>query len=185
MVDLFRMHDRSEGLHVSSAIKRIMESLHPDRFGGDEGPNQTRMMLGNAMEAAIIDALAREYPDRYVKPGECEFDDVFGTPDLWDIIDWQTVEIKLTWASSRRAEDIEDPWFFRYWVQIMAYCLMCGQTTGRLIIIFINGDYSRGGTGGQPTVMMWEWTWTDEELKENWAMLKRYLMAETKKVKAS
>lgn len=172
MLDLFPM-ERTPGLHVSSAIYAVMESLHPERFGSGP-PDQVRMNLGNAFENAIADALARKEPDRYLRPGEISLEDHTGTPDLWDTIDWATVEIKLTWASSRRAEDIEDPWFWRYWAQLKSYVHMAGQTTGRLIICFINGDYKDQG----PCAMEWEDSWSADELSENWEMIKAYARRE-------
>jgi hypothetical protein len=173
MLDLFIQEGRSPGKHVSSAIYRIMESLYPDRFGGDP-IDPIRANLGNAMEHAIIEAMAREHPDRYARPGQLVYEGIYGTPDLWDLREWATTEVKLTWASSRRAEDIEDSWFSRYWWQLKAYAKMAMMTKGRLIIIFINGDYR----GGQPEGMMWEDEWSQDELDENWAMIKSYATKE-------
>lgn len=174
MLDLFPM-ERTPGLHVSTAIHEVMQSLHPERFGSDP-PDQVRMNLGNAFEHAIADALNRKYPDRYVRPGELSFEGVTGTPDLWDVIDWATTEIKLTWASSRRAVDIEDPWFWRYWAQLKSYVHMAGQSTGRLIICFVNGDWKDQG----PCAMEWEDSWSVDELQENWEMIKAYAQREGK-----
>jgi hypothetical protein len=177
MVELFPQLERSKGKHVFTAFHKVMESIYPDRFGGGNERElpQTRFNLGNALEHAIIEAYARDYPDKYARPGQLEFDDIYGTPDLWDIEEWCTVEIKLTWASSTRADDIEDSWFWRYWSQLKSYCYMAGQTKGRLIIVFINGNYRYGEPEGQPTGMMWEWEWTPEELHENWQMIKAQL----------
>lgn len=170
MLDLFKQ-DRSPGPHVSRAIHRIMESLYPDRFS-DEPPNQTRLNLGNAMEKSMIRAMQAEHPDRYVIPGELERDGIKGTPDLWDVYEWATVELKLTWASSKRAEDIEDVWFWRYWIQLKSYCWMAGMNTGFLIIVFINGDYRWGQDSGQPVTMMWREDFSDDDLHETWQMVK-------------
>lgn len=172
-LELFRQEGRSEGHHVSAALHAVMASLHPERFAEDRALPQTRMDLGNALENAISDALAKLHPDRYARPGQLELDDVFGTPDLWDLHRWRTVEIKLTWASSRRAEDIEDPWFWRYWAQLKAYCHMAGQTGGDLIICFINGNYRRDDPeGSQPTIITWEDDWSPQELSEAWHTIK-------------
>jgi hypothetical protein len=180
MMDLFIQERRSPGKHVSTAIHNVMAALHPDRFGGggdgDEGEDeeqrlvQARFNLGNAMEEVIVQALAREYPGQYVRPGALELDNITGTPDLWDVHRPATVEIKLTWASASRAEDIEDAWFWRYWSQLMAYAKMANMTVGQLIIVFVNGNYKRGA-GGMPASMMWEWEFTQEELDDNWRMI--------------
>jgi hypothetical protein len=178
LVDMFSSHGRSRGRHVTSALYSVMSSLHPDRFdsGGSPRPDVTRMTLGNAMEAAIASAFARKWPDRYIRPGELEKDGVFGTPDLWDLEEWATVEIKLTWASSRRAEDIEDPWFWRYWAQLKTYVFMANQEKGYLIIFFINGNYSKDKDDPEngPQGYMWEETWSKEELSETWNMIQNY-----------
>ena len=172
MLDLFPM-ERTPGLHVSTAIHAVMESLHPERFGSDP-PDQVRMNLGNAFEHAIVDALMRKDPDRYLRPGEISLDNVTGTPDLWDVILWKTIEIKLTWASSRRAEDIEDPWFWRYWAQLKSYVHMAGQDLGGLIVCFVNGDYKDSG----PQAFEWEDRWKPDELQENWQMIRSYARRE-------
>jgi hypothetical protein len=150
-----------------------MERLHPDRFDGSP-INQVRANLGNALEHAIIEAMAREHPGRYVRPGQIEYDGVLGTPDLWDIGDPDyvddpaVVEVKLTWASSRRAADIEDAWFWRYWTQLKSYARMSQFYRGRLIIYFVMGDYRE-----QPPIgMMWEDRWDDAEMDETFEMIK-------------
>lgn len=188
MLDLFPQQ-RSPGHHVSSALHTIMETLYPDRFGSDTPPDQTRLNLGNALERAIVDAIARDYPDHFVRPGELWEDGLLGTPDLWylggdkgDPIvaeygrERATVEIKLTWASSRRAEDIEDEWFWRYWQQLRAYSYMAKMARGLLIIVFIVGNWRDKTT---PVAMMWEDRWTQEDLQETWDMIKAYTSHET------
>jgi len=187
MLDLFPQQ-RSPGHHVSSALHRIMATLHPDRFK-DDPPDQTRMNLGNALEKAIVGAFARAYPDHFVIPGELWHDGYLGTPDLWYLgssdrrdpvarefgRERATVEIKLTWASSRRAEDIEDVWFWRYWQQLRAYGFMAQMVRGILIIVFVNGDYRNS----PPVGLMWEDKWTPEELLETWQMVQSYTTPET------
>lgn len=173
MVELFPQARRSPGKHVSTAIHKIMKAIHPDRFG--ERPiDMTRANLGNAMERAIITGLTEKYPERYCRPGELELDDWYGTPDLWDLQLQATTEIKLTWASLRRAEDIESEWFWRYWVQLKAYAHMAKMTKGQLYICFINGNYSRNDDDPDagPTVLGWEEDFDPEDLLENWNMLK-------------
>lgn len=132
------------------------------------------MNLGNALEQAYVDAVAKAYPDQYTRPGPLEYEGHTGTPDLWFMPRWATVEIKMTWASSRRAEDIGDPWFWHYWTQLKSYCHMAGQDTGILVICFVNGNYRYGDPEGEPTMRAWEDTWDPEELLENWQMIKAY-----------
>lgn len=171
MAELFPQQRRSKGKHVSHAIHDIMKSIYPDRFE-DRPIDITRANLGNALEKAIIRGLHLADPDRYAIPGELEHEGWFGTPDLWDTQDESTVEFKLTWASAKRAIDIEDMWFWRYWTQLQAYCHMANMNKGRLYICFINGDYTYNSDTGGPTVWAWEDEWTTDELYENWNMLK-------------
>lgn len=183
MLDLFPM-ERPAGRHVSSAIYRVMRTLHPDRFTSDP-INEIRANLGNALEHAVADAFHRLHPDRYVRPGTLELDGIHGTPDLWDL--WgspvprkvlrpRVVEIKLTWASSRRAEDPEDPWFWRYWTQGKAYQKMSGPEFAgvSLIVVYVVGDWK----DGPPIGYQWDWDFTEEELDENWEFIKANALEE-------
>lgn len=179
MLDLFPM-ERTGGRHVSSAIHRIMQSLYPTRFTSDP-INEVRANLGNAMERAVIAAMQERNPGRYVRPGTIELDDIYGTPDLWDL--WgvadpakvrtlkpRVVEIKLTWASSRRAEDPEDSWFWRYWEQGKAYQKMSGpEFVGvTLIVVYVVGDWK----DGPPIGYQWDWDFPQSEVDETWEMIK-------------
>lgn len=164
LLDLFPM-ERSSGVHVSDPLQRILRSLDPARYT-DEPPNQLRLNLGSALEHAIADALEKREPDRYVRPGELQLDGIFGTPDLIDLLDWTVCEIKLTWMSCRDA-DPEDVKFWRYWVQLKAYCKMANAHRGRLWVVFINGDYRER----EPVGIAWEQEFEQAELDENWGML--------------
>lgn len=171
--ELFPQSRRTEGKHVSVAIHRIMKAIYPDRFE-DRPIDETRASLGNALERSLIAGLVEREPRRYCRPGELELEDWYGTPDLWDLNDNATIEIKLTYASLRRADDIEGEWFWRYWVQLKAYCHMAAMTKGRLYICFVNGNYSKddGDPNAGPTILGWEDEWDEDELLENWNMLK-------------
>ncbi len=163
MEDILPMQGRSEGVHVSSVIHDLCKRL--GYFEGDLPLNQAWFELGNAMEWAMSDRLEKQYPGRYIQPGELELDGLFGTPDLLDIEDWADEEIKLAWMSAKHEPDSQK--FWRYWAQVMAYCKMLGTNLGRLRVCFINGDYSAPG----PVYRFWEQEFSDEELDENWAML--------------
>lgn len=161
---LLPMQDRSPGMHVSTVITDLCVRL--GYFSGDGLPvNQLWMELGQALEWAICDRLDREFPGRYLQPGELELDGLFGTPDLINLDDWANEEIKMAWMSSKNKPDEQKMW--RYWVQVKAYCKMMGTNIGRLRVCFVNGDYSAPG----PAYRFWEQEFTDEELDENWAML--------------
>lgn len=173
IVDLFQQ-DRPGGRHVSSAIFRVMQALHPDRYK-DEPINEVRALLGNALENAVAEEFHKRFPHRYVRPGTLYLDGLHGTPDLWDLGELtdkspthKVVEIKLTWASSRRAEDPEDPWFWRYWTQGKSYCKMSGFDTVSLIVVYVVGDWR----DGPPVGYHWDWTFPQDEIDETWEMIK-------------
>lgn len=159
--------------HVSAIIRSLC--LRLGHFAGDEnnpeaGRNQTRLELGSAFEDAVGHALARRYvksdPERFVLPGELSKDGLLGTPDLLDVTDWAVIEIKLTWISSRHEPDSVK--FWKYWVQLMAYCYMCETLIGRLHVCHLNGDYR---ASRDPEYNVWEARFTKRELVENWRML--------------
>jgi hypothetical protein len=165
--------------HVSAIIRSLCIALghfEDDAKGKGtdnakgEGPDQTRMELGSAFEDALASALADRYarsdPDRYVRPGPLEKDGLIGNMDLLDVTDWAVIEIKLTWISSRHPADSEK--FWKYWVQLKAYCTLVGTRLGRLHVCHINGDY-KGSRG--PVYNVWEDEFSEQELAENWRML--------------
>ena len=163
--------------HVSAIVRSLCLRLghfDDDSDVSDEtiiSQRQTRWELGSSFESAVIRALAARYasayPDRYLLIGELEKDGIIGTPDLVDLVLTAVVEIKLTWISSRH--DIESEKFWKYLVQLMAYCYMFETYTGLLHVCHVNGNY-RGDRG--PTYRAWQIDFTQVELFENWRMLK-------------
>lgn len=171
MPDLLPMMGRSPGMHVSDIIYNIAVRLGylkgpADDSGDDEAfvPN-AHMGLGSALEHAIIHRFALDEPGRYLQIGELERDGLFGTPDLVDLEDWILIEIKLTWMSSRHDPDSQK--FWRYWVQVMAYCIMLETNVARLHVCHVMGDYKGSG----PIYRIWERRFSNQELAENWRML--------------
>lgn len=164
--------------HISHVIRSLCVRL--GHFTIDEDVSkeakaqiQTRMEMGSAFEDALIVALIERYrksdPDRFVHAGELTKDGLIGTMDLLDATDWAVLEVKLTWISSRHGPDSEK--FWKYWVQLKAYCHMAGTNLGRLHVCHINGNY-KGDRG--PTYNVWEDRFSKQELEENWLMLTRH-----------
>jgi len=161
------MQGRSPGVHVSEVIHDLATRLGHYEARDEITPEARCMMeLGCALEDAVIDRLTRHSPGRYVQPGELELDDIYGTPDLLDIDDYAIEECKLTWMSSNHDPDSEK--FWRYWVQLKSYCRMAGSSLGRLRVAFVMGDYKGSG----PQYRVWEARFSDDELAENWAMIR-------------
>lgn len=158
--------------HVSFTIRQLCLKLgHYTDTGGP--PSTSLMELGSTFEDVVAKALADRYAhmDRYARPGELEMDGLIGTPDLYDVVDQALIEVKLTKLSSRN--DIESTKFWKYWVQLMAYCHMMGVTKGRLHIGHINGDYT-WDKGPDIVYNVWEEVFTPEQLFNNWRMLKSH-----------
>lgn len=164
MPELLPMQGRSPGVHVSSIISRMCIALGHFKDDGKDLP-KAYMELGCALEHAIIQRFALDDPDRYQQPGELELDNMFGTPDLLDLTDEAVIEIKLTWMSSNHEPDSQK--FWRYWVQLKAYCKMMGWPLGRLHVCHIVGDWRGSG----PIYRVWECKFDREELDDNWFAL--------------
>jgi hypothetical protein len=123
--------------------------------------------LGWAWELIIRPALRDVYfagDERFTKVEPVLLDGIYGSPDGFDCEDYALEEFKATWRSSRR-DIVEDFWSWH--VQIKAYCHMLGCSTVRLRVFFVNGDYRESG----PQIKMWQMSFTEEELQENWDML--------------
>ena len=166
---------RSEGCHVSEIIRSIENDVtRPGKrkpiseLTGEERRRMGAYVHGGfAWEEIIRRAVVEMYlasEDRFMSPGEFELDGIYGTPDWIDTEDWAIEEFKCTWRSSRRPITEN---FWAWWVQIKAYCRMAGVETARLRVFFVNGDYRESG----PQIKMYQASFTDEELKDNWHML--------------
>lgn len=161
--------------HISWIVRELCIKLGHFTTSNMTPEQQTRMELGSVFEDAVVRALAaryEEHADEYVCPGEYELDGLIGTPDLLEIPDLKrshittVIEIKLTWMSARW--DPESIKFWRYWVQLMAYCKLVGTHHGQLHVCHINGDYRENRL---PIYRVYGVEFTDAELSENWAML--------------
>lgn len=166
---------------MSEIINRICVGLgkFDKREDGDKGPAQIQLEIGNCMEGAIARGLAERFaldnPDRYVHGLEVEKDGITGNIDLFDTVDNAVEECKITKYSLNRLnrEGIEGETFWHYWRQVMSYCHMVGSDTGRLHIVFINGNYKYdpADTESGWQYRVWEDKWTNRELTDNWGML--------------
>lgn len=161
--------------HVSWIIRELCIKLGHFTTSSMTPEQQTRMELGSVFEDAVVHALAARYAEsdeHYTRPGEYKLDGLIGTPDLLNDYQrnsenmWTVIEIKLTWMSARH--DPESEKFWRYWVQLMAYCKLVGTHHGQLHVCHINGDYRENRL---PIYRVYEVEFTDTELNENWAML--------------
>lgn len=168
--NLLPMRDRSPGIHVSEIIHYLCVQAGIFKTRDDEAEaafvDTAYIQLGCALEDTIAARFEAHYPGRYVRPGEQSADGIFLTPDLKDTETPSLDEIKLTWMSSRHDPSSEK--FWRYWLQVKAYCYVCRITTGRLHVVHIMGDWRENR---EPCYNLWEQRFTKAELVENWQML--------------
>lgn len=156
--------------HISHVINKLCLALGHYERGEDDSRPISLMETGSAFQDAVATALAHRWaqnsPHRYLEPGELEKDGLIGTPDLYDVIDECIIEIKYTKISARH--DPESEKFWKYWVQLKAYCYMMGVTKGRLHVGHVNGNYRDIDI----VYNVWEDDFTVSDLWENWRMLR-------------
>lgn len=163
---------RLPGYHVSTIVNALAVRLgHLEEREPGDRPPQIMLEMGSAWEDVMSDYLSRRYaldqPDRYVHGVSLQLDELSGNCDLLDLQDYVIEEIKLTAMSLKRAEDPDNPKFWKYWTQLKCYCKMAGTTTGRLHVCFYRGDYKQILVGYR----CWEWTWDQREIDNTWRLV--------------
>jgi hypothetical protein len=178
--------ERSGGLHVSDIITSLNEQVDPlpeallDYYG------RVGFVVERVFEYGIASACMS---DRYIRLGELELNGIAGSPDMIDTEQWHVIDTKCKWCSSKWAgvegasqQEIQDTVAAKFWkesVQLKAYCHMVSACTekpcniGELWFCFINGDYKEIAKGirSPPHWVARRFTFTDNELKDNWSML--------------
>lgn len=157
--------DRPEGLHLSTIIKDICQSLDPKRYG--QPMQTTKVGMGLKFEEVLEKAFQSAEPGAFrpapilVPPGIwCSPDNVIPDP-------WAVSEFKLTWYSAKKQcphDEVYWPWL----VQIKGYCKALDTRLAKLWVLYVNGDY-HPPQPWQPKVYGLEFSRT--EIEENWSML--------------
>lgn len=162
---------RSAGLHLSQIYGDIERTLDPSlgqmneqelawyRNGGFLWERIYAKVLGDCFTRGDI-----------VRPGELYKDGIIGSPDNLDTRTWTVVETKATWKSVRKFDDHLEKWFWVWLVQMKGYCHMVDAKVSELYAIFMMGDYRGSG----PLVRAKRFEWTEQELWENWEMIKKH-----------
>lgn len=177
---------RSTGLHVSDIIESLNEQVDPLPGELLDAYAKLGFVVERVFEAGITAACLS---DRYIRLGELELDGIAGSPDMVDLEEWKVIDTKAKWCSSKWAgipgspqQEIQDAVgskFFKEIIQLKSYCHMITQCTdracnvGELWFCFVNGDYKEIAKGVRcpPHWMARRFTFTPNELKDNWAML--------------
>jgi len=181
---------RSPGIHLSGVLKYIAvktEMLTADEVREEFFP--MRMFLGMAWEEYCVGL----YSDIHWQPGEVERDDITGSPDGGSYLKVPKIRSKVpvieewkgTWKSAKMKgtsvrsdgsfthRDILNDWLWQR--QVMGYCAMhpAESRHARLHVCYFNGiyDFYRGG---EPRYFRYLMQYTDEEIEQTWAMIKKY-----------
>lgn len=157
---------RTAGIHLTDVISYL------ERVKGQTAPNyegwEEAALVGLLWEDAVSQALTTQFHrsgDGGIEPvGELEHDGVLLTPDGYDPVEDAVWEFKATWKSSRTAP--EEVW--RYLVQLKAYCHVLGTRVGKLVVLYVCGDYQRPQ---RPQRVGRRLTFSAQELEENWRMI--------------
>lgn len=75
--------EREPGLHVSGIIRHMKTQLDKQRGDFTEDDLGAFATIGRLWEKSLEDALFKE--PRYARPGSCERDGIWGSPDCVDL----------------------------------------------------------------------------------------------------
>jgi len=170
-LDLMPTHAaaRAEGLHISDIYNALYKELEPERFGGEGGPNTTKMAMGLAWETYLEGRLDDAGLEASRPPEFKTSEGIAFNPDLLIFNgDERVCEIKLTWMADT---SLHDPRFGKWLTQAKAYCYHLGIPRARFYPLFVNGDYKQNR---DPVLRPCDIDFTAQELKENWAMLMNF-----------
>lgn len=182
----FGHESRSPGLHVSQVYGDLDRLLNAKRYssGISEGELSMFGSIGfvweRILEETLGDITIGSDPARYFRPGEQECDGLLLTPDYADLDFYGDgsnqlglEEWKVNWKSVNAWNDMEKN-FWRWLVQMKAYCYVLGTNSARIRVLFIVGDWRDNIT---PQCRVREFEFTDQELADNWHMLVQHAAA--------
>lgn len=174
-------HDsRTVGLHVSQIYGDLDRVLNAKRYTSGITPEgldhfaSIGFLWERVLEDTLADVTISGDPCRYFRPGEQRVDGVLATPDYADLdffgdgtCTLGLEEWKACWKSVNALDNFEKN-FWRWLVQMKAYCRILGTTHARLRILFMVGDWRDDIS---PKCRVLEFEFTELELEENWSML--------------
>lgn len=200
--DLLPMRNRSPGIHVSDVIHDLCVRLGHYKRSPHTENTTSRWQLGCALEDAIAERFARDAPSNYMRGFELQQDGLYLTPDLLHVEPSRltVVEVKLTWVSSRnwpveitdcdmsqlthnvaqqvvaqyKANNSESSTktYFKYELQLAAYCYALQTCYGQLITVMPMGAYRYDEF--EVHARTWNVEFTPEELRDRWKLLLQY-----------
>lgn len=180
-------YPRSQGVHVSAIIRCIAtesgilkpewaEELSLVDIREIKDPVAIlRINIGLAWEEHYIPMLK----DVIDHPGEMELDGIYMTHDGESVsviitdnrTKWCMVvhEVKATYKSTNTVGDLKSQWMWL--AQIKAYCKSLNTRHAMLHILFLCGDYTYPI---RPTLECWKIEFTQQEIEDNWDLLRDY-----------
>lgn len=190
--------DRAPGRHLSEVTRSLCAGLGD--FDPDHEPPIQLMQLGLTMEWGLTHQLLHQYPGRYFRTWNQEFecwqtglqvsrDGITGNIDLLNVGQepglWAVEDVKMTRKSRKHSHDEMDasgqvighgPKWREAWMRVMGYCWMTGAKVGRLWTAHLF-DYS-DRFGGDVWCGVWERRWDssegERELETNWNIILRH-----------
>ena len=180
LIHLFEAGEpRAPGYHVSGSLQRVLKAINKSTYAKSVDAPTNYWAVGHAIEHAFKLKMAEVYPERYADLGQLTVDGITGSPDLIDLEPddpcvlcdehcSSIIDVKLTKYSSRKLDEMDSGWDWKYWAQVKAYAHMVGFHRGQILAIFINGNY-RGGV--ECDVALMDQSFEAQELEENWAMI--------------
>lgn len=166
---------RSLGLHVSDIYTALYQHLEPKRFPVDGKPNSVLMAMGTAWEKHLEYLLEKNGVNASRPKEFLSEEGVAFSPDLLVFNGHARVgEIKLSSMSARDLPTEPTTMFpqkcNKWLTQLMAYALQLGVGHGRLYALFLHNPHD-------PQFRVFDFEFTDRELKENWDMLMNFARA--------
>jgi hypothetical protein len=187
---------RTQGVHISKLISMIateMGILKPeyaddlDMLSIKEITDQVsilRMSIGLAWEEWYFSNVLSKLGVIH-HPGEMVIDDIYGTDDGQSLdvtvtqkLGFKTVvhECKATYKSLNTVKNLDSQWM---WLsQIKAYCKGRDTLHAMLHVLFLCGDYVFPIT---PQLRVWQLEFTQQEIDENWKLIRDYRDSKEKK----
>ncbi len=179
MPELLPLRNRSLGPHVSDIIHEISieRGLYQRR---KTPPVQAMFEVGLAFEDMVVQRWQRTYPDRYMRPGEFQYNGIYFTPDMLDYSTSPNPKypnalnpIHDAKTTRKKMESLEEDNFWGMQCQGKAYCFGLSKVLNKphnyfvLHVLFLLGDYGLNPSGYLEHLFEWD----DEELESNWDML--------------
>jgi hypothetical protein len=179
---------RSPGTHLSQVIKYLRSKLGELTLTGNDNFAAMGFVFELWVEKALAQYLTFDEADM-IEPGECCVDRIYMTPDRFNPFlgpDGTVLEFKSTHKSLGGSKNtpaiivdgeiVVEVLQERFWfwlVQLMAYCRAMGTRRGIIVAAFLNGDYTYRPPMGGPQFIVIECEFTEKEIEENWALVKR------------